>query len=82
MKCAISHSISWRNEAGRSLPLTAQLGCHRKLCALLNVEGFYNGLISFLDKMVEEAFVKANHHSRLGRGLPNNCRDVMRHSGG
>ena len=39
-----------------------------KLCALLNVEGFYNGLTSFLDKMVEEAFVKANHHSRLGRG--------------
>lgn len=43
----------------------AQLGYHRKPCALLNVDGFYNGLTSFLDNLVEEAFVKSNHRQML-----------------
>jgi uncharacterized protein (TIGR00730 family) len=43
----------------------AQLGHHRKPCALLNVRGFYDGLIAFLDKVVERGFLKAAHRSML-----------------
>ena len=43
----------------------AQLGYHTKPCALLNVDGFYNGLATFLDNLVEEAFVKPNHREML-----------------
>ncbi|KAL6559103.1 Cytokinin riboside 5'-monophosphate phosphoribohydrolase log7 [Orobanche hederae] len=35
----------------------AQLGIHRKPVGLLNVEGFYNSLLSFLDKAVDEGFI-------------------------
>ncbi|CAA2992142.1 cytokinin riboside 5 -monophosphate phosphoribohydrolase LOG7 [Olea europaea subsp. europaea] len=35
----------------------AQLGIHRKPVGLLNVEGFYNSLLSFIDKAVDEGFV-------------------------
>src|SRR3546814_750650 len=35
----------------------AQLGYHRKPVALLNVDGYYDGLLSFLDHPVREAFV-------------------------
>lgn len=42
-----------------------QLGYHAKPCALFNVEGFYNGLATFLDNLVEEAFVKSNHREML-----------------
>jgi hypothetical protein len=37
----------------------AQLGLHAKLCALLNVNGFYDPLLRLLDHAVEECFVKA-----------------------
>lgn len=43
----------------------AQLGYHTKPCALLNVDGFYDGLATFLDNLVEEAFVKSNHREML-----------------
>jgi uncharacterized protein (TIGR00730 family) len=43
----------------------AQLGYHRKPCALLNVAGFYDRLISFLDDVVERGFVKPIHRSML-----------------
>ncbi|MBT8071313.1 MAG: TIGR00730 family Rossman fold protein [Gammaproteobacteria bacterium] len=36
----------------------AQLGFHEKPCALLNVEGYYNGLIDFLEESFEQQFVK------------------------
>ena len=42
-----------------------QLGHHTKPCALLNVRGFYDGLIAFLDKVVERGFMKATHRSML-----------------
>ena len=42
-----------------------QLGYHAKPCALVNVEGFYNGLATFLDNLVEEEFVKSNHREML-----------------
>jgi uncharacterized protein (TIGR00730 family) len=35
----------------------AQLGFHHKPCGLLNVEGYYDGLISFLDNTIEQQFV-------------------------
>ncbi|XP_074369283.1 cytokinin riboside 5'-monophosphate phosphoribohydrolase LOG7 [Apium graveolens] len=35
----------------------AQLGIHRKPVGLLNVDGYYNSLLSFLDKAVDEGFI-------------------------
>jgi hypothetical protein len=43
----------------------AQLGYHRKPCALLNVAGFYNKLTHFLDDVVERGFVKPAHRAML-----------------
>ncbi|KAH0851101.1 probable cytokinin riboside 5'-monophosphate phosphoribohydrolase LOG6 [Brassica rapa] len=35
----------------------AQLGIHDKPVGLLNVDGYYNALLSFIDKAVEEGFI-------------------------
>ncbi len=35
-----------------------QLGYHQKPCGFLNVEGYYDQLIAFLDHQTEEAFTK------------------------
>ncbi|THG19169.1 hypothetical protein TEA_018076 [Camellia sinensis var. sinensis] len=35
----------------------AQLGIHDKPVGLLNVDGYYNSLLSFIDKAVDEGFV-------------------------
>uniref|UniRef100_A0A6N2L6G5 cytokinin riboside 5'-monophosphate phosphoribohydrolase n=1 Tax=Salix viminalis TaxID=40686 RepID=A0A6N2L6G5_SALVM len=35
----------------------SQLGIHDKPVGLLNVDGFYNSLLSFIDKAVEEGFI-------------------------
>ncbi|ONK70677.1 uncharacterized protein A4U43_C04F380 [Asparagus officinalis] len=35
----------------------AQLGIHNKPVGLLNVDGYYNTLLSFIDKAVEEGFI-------------------------
>nr|XP_023886526.1 cytokinin riboside 5'-monophosphate phosphoribohydrolase LOG7 isoform X1 [Quercus suber] len=35
----------------------AQLGIHHKPVGLLNVDGFYNSLLSFIDKAVDEGFI-------------------------
>lgn len=43
----------------------AQLGIHQKPCGLLNVEGYYDSLISFLDQVLAEKFVKPHHHAML-----------------
>ncbi|WP_397453098.1 TIGR00730 family Rossman fold protein [Pseudomonas sp. NA-150] len=43
----------------------AQLGQHVKPCALLNINGFYDGLSSFLDHVVDEAFLKPVHRQML-----------------
>lgn len=43
----------------------AQLGFHHKPCGLLNVEGYYDALIQFLDHVMAEQFVKAHHHAML-----------------
>ncbi len=35
----------------------AQLGFHEKPCGLLNIDGYYDGLIAFLDNAFEQQFV-------------------------
>ncbi|MCZ6831037.1 MAG: TIGR00730 family Rossman fold protein [Gammaproteobacteria bacterium] len=43
----------------------AQLGFHSKPCALLNVDGYYDQLLAFLDAMVSQRFVKRIHRDLL-----------------
>ncbi len=43
----------------------SQLGFHKKPCALLNVEGYYDNLSLFLSHAVEEQFIKHIHHEML-----------------
>ncbi len=43
----------------------AQLGLHRKPCALLNVQGYYDGIEGFLATAVEERFVREEHRDML-----------------
>lgn len=43
----------------------AQLGLHLKPCGLLNVAGYYDRLIEFLDHTVAEGFLAAEHRSML-----------------
>jgi uncharacterized protein (TIGR00730 family) len=40
-----------------------QLGFHRKPCSLLNIEHYYDPLLSLFDHAVTEGFVDANHRS-------------------
>lgn len=35
-----------------------QLGFHKKPCGFLNIEGFYDGLLTFLDHQTSEGFMK------------------------
>lgn len=42
-----------------------QLGSHRKPCALLNVVGFYDRLLGFLDFIADEAFLRPVHRDML-----------------
>ncbi len=42
-----------------------QLGNHAKPCAVLNIEGFYDKLLGFLDHVVDEAFLKPVHRGML-----------------
>jgi uncharacterized protein (TIGR00730 family) len=39
----------------------AQLGLHRKPCGVLNVEGYYDRLLSFFDHAVTEQLLKPEH---------------------
>ncbi len=39
----------------------AQLGLHRKPCALLNMEGYFDGIAGFLAHAVEERFLRVEH---------------------
>lgn len=43
----------------------AQLGEHQKPVALLNVEGFFEPLLAYLDHVVEEGFIKPDHRAML-----------------
>jgi uncharacterized protein (TIGR00730 family) len=43
----------------------AQLGFHRKPCALFNTLGYFDPLVQFLDHAVEEGFLQSMHRSML-----------------
>lgn len=43
----------------------AQLGMHDKPCGLLNVAGYFDGLLEFLDRAVTEKFVRDVHRSMV-----------------
>lgn len=52
------------DETFEVLTLT-QLGVHRKACGLLNVAGFYDRLVGFLDHAVAERFIRAEHRGMI-----------------
>lgn len=37
----------------------AKLGFHKKPCALLNINNFYDGLLTYFDQLMDEGFVNA-----------------------
>jgi uncharacterized protein (TIGR00730 family) len=43
----------------------AQLGLHGHPCGLLNVEGYFDSLLAFLDHSVEQAFLRDAHRAML-----------------
>jgi len=43
----------------------AQLGIHQKPCGLLNVGGYYNKLLAFLDYAVSQGYLTEKHRSLL-----------------
>ena len=43
----------------------SQLGLHRKACALLNVNGFYDPLLAMADRAVKEDFLRDVHRELL-----------------
>lgn len=43
----------------------AQLGFHPKPVGMLNTRGYYNHLLEFLDRMVEQGFLKKEHRVSL-----------------
>lgn len=43
----------------------SQLGRHAKPVGLLNVQGYFDPLLTFLDRMAEEGFVEARHRAML-----------------
>jgi uncharacterized protein (TIGR00730 family) len=56
-----------------------QLGSHSKPCALLNVQGFYDKLLGFLDHVVEQAFLKQVHRDvLLVADTPTQLLDLLR----
>ena len=42
-----------------------QLGVHKKPCGLLNVAGFYDPIVSFLDHAVREQFIRPEHRATV-----------------
>jgi uncharacterized protein (TIGR00730 family) len=43
----------------------AQLGIHRKPCGILNVDGYFDPLLAFLDWMVSEGFLRPQHRAMV-----------------
>ncbi len=43
----------------------AQLGIHQKPCGLLNIAGYWNTLLAFLDHAVGQRFIKDAHRSMV-----------------
>ena len=51
----------------------AQLGLHRKPCGLLNVLGYFDPLLSFVDHSIQEGFVRREYRSMI-------CVDTASHA--
>ena len=43
----------------------AQLGIHRKPCAVVNVDGYFDPLLAFFDRGVAEGFIRPEHRALL-----------------
>lgn len=43
----------------------AQLDLHRKPCGLLNVDGFYDPLLTLFDRAVDDGFLRPEYHSMV-----------------
>ncbi len=43
----------------------AQLGFHRKPCAILNISGYYDGLLALCDQAVTEGFLRREHRQLI-----------------
>ena len=43
----------------------AQLGFHRKSCAVLNVDGYYDGILNFIDGAISQGFIRDEHRHLL-----------------
>jgi len=43
----------------------AQLGLHRKPCGLLNVVGYFDGLLAFIHHSIEEGFVRREYRGMI-----------------
>jgi len=61
---ALPGGMGTLDETFEVLTLT-QLGVHRKPCGLLNIAGFYDRLVDFLDHAVDERFVRAEHRKMI-----------------
>jgi uncharacterized protein (TIGR00730 family) len=42
-----------------------QLGLHQKPCGLLNVDGYFDRLLSFVEHSVDEGFVRREHNTMI-----------------
>ena len=42
-----------------------QLGIHQKPCGILNVQGYFDELVRFLDRAVSQEFVRSEHREML-----------------
>ncbi len=42
-----------------------QLGLHRKACGLLNIAGFYDPLVTFIDHAVADGFIRPEHRAAI-----------------
>ena len=57
----------------------AQLGFHQKSCAVLNADGFYDGLLSFIDGAISQGFIRDEHrHLLLSHDDPATLLQLMR----
>ena len=56
----------------------AQLGLHRKPCAILNVEGYYDPLLALFDRAVAEGFVHPSNRQLVLQGTePNGLLNLL-----
>jgi hypothetical protein len=55
-----------------------QLGLHAKPCGLLNVDGYFDGLLAFMQHLIDERFVRAENGSMLSVATaPDGLLDMM-----